>query len=180
VRIIGGKLKGIRFVPAKGFPSRPTTDFAKEALFNILINKFEFGNLEVLDLFAGTGNITLEFASREAGNITAIDIDFRSIQYLKSLVKKLELDDYINVIKADSLKFIENHAKSYDIIFVDPPFEETYHLELVNKIMNSSLLKENGVLVVEHGKRDKFEEHPNYTQTRRYGGVMFSFFEHIS
>jgi len=178
VRIISGLLKKQRFSPPKGFPSRPTTDFAKEGLFNILENGMVLKDLDILDLFAGTGNISFEFASREAGMITSVDKNFKCTRFIKTFAEEHGLTKSINVIKADVMKFIDNHSKSYDLIFADPPFEDKLHIELLNKLMSSELLRENGLLILEHGKHDSFADHKNFQSSRRYGHVVFSFFEH--
>lgn len=179
MRIISGKLKGLRFNPPKGFPSRPTTDYAKEGLFNILSNELTLGNLEILDLFAGTGNITFELASREAGTITSIDQNFKCTRFIKSFAKEKELEDEIRVVKSDVFKFVSNQTKSYDFIFADPPFDMKKHRELADLIMNSSILKEDGLFILEHGSRNNLEDHPNFRNSRNYGGVIFSFFEYL-
>jgi len=179
VRIISGLLKKQRFSPPKGFPSRPTTDFAKEGLFNVLENQMVLADLEILDLFAGTGNISFEFASREAGMITSVDKNFKCTRFIKTFADEHGIGDKVNVVKADVMKFIEKHSKSYDLIFADPPFEDKLHAEFLEKIMTSSLLKENGVLILEHSKHDSFSDHKNYQSSRKYGHVVFSFFEHI-
>ena len=178
MRIINGKLKRYRFAPPKGFPSRPTTDFAKEGLFNILENKLALVDLEILDLYAGTGNISFEFASREAGNITAVDKNFKCTRFIKQFAKEFKLEDTFHVIKSDVIQFIENQSKSYDIIFADPPFEDKVHNELVIKIMEGSLLKEDGLFILEHSKHNPLAEHKDFLSSRKYGGVIFSFFKH--
>lgn len=178
MRIISGKLKRYRFAPPKGFPSRPTTDFAKEGLFNILENKLDLVDLEILDLYAGTGNISFEFASRDAGTITAVDRNYKCTRFIKEFAKKFELEDSLHVIKADVLQFIENQSKSYDIIFADPPFEDKVHNELITKVMEGSLLKEDGLFILEHSKHNPLAEHKNFHSFRKYGGVIFSFFKH--
>lgn len=178
MRIISGILKKQRFSPPKGFPSRPTTDFAKEGLFNVLENQLVLADLEILDLFAGTGNISFEFASREAGMITSVDKNFKCTRFIKSFAEKHGIGKSINVVKADVMKFIEKHTKSYDIIFADPPFEEKLHREFLEKVMSSNLLKEDGLFILEHGKHDSFADHENYQSSRKYGHVVFSFYQH--
>ena len=180
MRIISGLLKKQRFTPPKGFPSRPTTDFAKEGLFNILENNLVLNDLEILDLFAGTGNISYEFASREAGMITSVDRDFKCTHFIKTFAQEHGIDKSITVVKADVMKFIDKHTKSYDLIFADPPFENKLHAELLEKVMNSTLLREDGLFILEHGKHDSFAEHKNFKSSRKYGHVVFSFFEHIA
>lgn len=178
MRIISGKLQRYRFRPPKGFPSRPTTDFAKEGLFNILENKLALKGLEILDLFSGTGNISFEFASREAGNITAVDKSYKCTGFVKQFARKYELEDTLQVIKADVFQFIDKHSKSYDIIFADPPFDRDIHNDLINHIMNSNLLKKDGLFILEHSKHNAIAEHEGFQNSRKYGGVMFSFFKH--
>jgi len=179
VRIISGLLKKQRFSPPKGFPSRPTTDFAKEGLFNILENDLLMADLEILDLFAGTGNISFEFASREAGMITSVDKNFKCTRFIRSFADEHGIGKSINVVKADVMKFVDKHSKSYDLIFADPPFEDKLHDEFLDKLMASSLLKEDGLFILEHGKHDTFANHKNFQSSRKYGHVVFSFFKHL-
>jgi len=178
VRIISGILKKQRFNPPKGFPSRPTTDFAKEGLFNILDNEITMADLKILDLFAGTGNISFEFASREAGQITSVDINFRCTKFIKDFSKEHGIADTMNIVKADALKFVANSHQYYDLIFADPPFEEKLHLELIKAVMEGAILAEDGLFILEHGKHDKFEDQKGFQHSRRYGHVVFSFFKH--
>lgn len=179
MRIISGILKKQRFYPPKGFPSRPTTDFAKEGLFNVLENKLTLADLEILDLFAGTGNISFEFASRESGSITAVDKNHKCTRFIKAFSEEHGLNKAIHVVQADVMKFIEKHTLSYDVIFADPPFEDKLHADLIDKVMESPILKKEGLFILEHGKHDSFENHKNYQLSRKYGHVVFSFFEHI-
>jgi 16S rRNA (guanine966-N2)-methyltransferase len=179
VRIIRGKLKSRRFSPPKGFPSRPTTDFAKEGLFNILENKFSLYNLEILDLCAGTGNISLEFASRDAGKITAVDTNYNCVRFIQKMIQENDLTNEITAIKSDVRDFLRRCEKTYDLIFADPPYDMTFHGELVDLIFSKSLLKENGLVIIEHGRQTDLSTHPNYTDTRSYGNVYFSFFSNI-
>ncbi len=178
MRIISGILKKQRFNPPKGFPSRPTTDFAKEGLFNILDNEITMADLKILDLFAGTGNISFEFASREAGQITSVDINFRCTKFIKDFSKEHGIADTMNIVKADALKFVANSHQYYDLIFADPPFEEKLHLELIKAVMEGAILAEDGLFILEHGKHDKFEDQKGFQHSRRYGHVVFSFFKH--
>tara|TARA_B100000508_G_scaffold55003_3_gene42663 strand:- start:27151 stop:27687 length:537 start_codon:yes stop_codon:yes gene_type:complete len=175
MRIVSGKLKRLRFQPPKGFPSRPTTDFAKEGLFNVLENQYDIDQLEVLDLFAGTGNISFEFASRDAVKVVAVDRNFKCANFIQSFAEKHELDNLLTQ-KSDVFKFIEQHAGSYDLIFADPPFKVDFYDELISSVLESNLLSENGIFILEHEKRRSFEEHPNFDVARKYGNVVFSFF----
>ena len=177
MRIVGGKLKGLQFhAPAK-LPVRPTTDMAKEALFNILLNSYDFAECSVLDLFTGTGNISIEFASREVGNITSVDKHPGCVAWLKTVKDKHQLA--IDIRKADAFKFLEQTSEKYDIIFADPPYDLPNIPLLPQLVAKHQLLKENGVLVVEHPSMLKLDQQPGYVETRKYGYSSFSFFKEI-
>ena len=177
MRIISGKYKGKRLIAPKKLPVRPTTDMAKESLFNILNNYFNFNELRILDLFSGTGNISYEFASRGAKPITSVDADFGCINYIKKISTELDFD--ITTIKSDVFKFLERSNSSYDIIFADPP----YHLSqeqfesIITLIFENELLEEDGMLIVEHSKDMKLDHMMHFSFSKHYGGTTFSFFE---
>jgi 16S rRNA (guanine(966)-N(2))-methyltransferase RsmD len=177
MRIISGKYKSRRLLAPKNLPVRPTTDMAKEALFNIINNLYYFADLAVLDLFSGTGNISYEFASRGTLNITAVDAHFGCVKYINSTSK--ELDANIHVIKSDVYKYLEKSNAKFDVIFADPPYD--FELEKFEKIINlvfeNELLNEDGLLIVEHSKHTNLENHPKLSYQKKYGGNMFSFFE---
>lgn len=175
MRIIRGILKSRRFSAPKGFPSRPTTDFAKEGLFNVLENKFSLVDLDILDLCAGTGNITLEFASRESGRITAVDQNFNCVRFIKNLVKELEMEDVIRVFRADVRDFVRKTDQTYDLIFSDPPYDSPIHREIVASVFDRNLLNKRGLLIIEHGRQTDLSAFPQYDQTKQYGNVYFSF-----
>ena len=175
MRIIGGTLKGIRFNAPASLPVRPTTDMAKEALFNILYNTYDFDSCEVLDLFCGTGNISFEFASRGIKSVTAVDKHSGCVFWVESVIKKYNLDD-IHVQKADVFKFLEGHKKQYQIIFADPPYDLPTIPRIPQLVMEHNLLTDNGLLVVEHPSLLKLKDLPGYQETRRYGNSSFSFF----
>lgn len=177
MRIISGKLKGRRINPPKNLPVRPTTDMSKESLFNILNNHFNFSELTILDLFAGTGNISYEFASRGAESIVSVDGDYGCVSFIKKTAKEFELE--INPIKSDVFKFLERHQGTYDIIFADPPYDFTQEQfeKIVLDIFAQELLSEEGMLVVEHSKFTKLEHLPNFSFEKSYGGSVFTFFE---
>lgn len=180
MRIISGKYKGRRLQAPKNLPVRPTTDMAKEALFNILNNHFNFGELKILDLFSGTGNIAYEFASRGATPIVAVDADFGCVNYIKKTAAEFDFD--ISPIKSDVFKFLEKHKSSYDIVFADPP----YHIDqkdfekIPALIFENEILDEEGMLVIEHSKDTKLEHLDNFSFARTYGGTTFTFFELLS
>ncbi|MEN8764226.1 MAG: RsmD family RNA methyltransferase [Wenyingzhuangia sp.] len=177
MRIISGKYKSRRLTAPKNLPVRPTTDMAKESLFNILNNWYHLQEIVVLDLFSGTGNISFEFSSRGNQNITAVDQHSGCIHYINKINKELEFD--INTIKADVFSFLEKHNGKYDVIFADPPydFNEEQFSKIPELVWKNSLLEEQGTLIIEHAQQTDLSHLPNFTQAKRYGGCMFSFFE---
>lgn len=179
MRIIGGSHKGKILKVPVGLPVRPTTDYAKEALFNILNNKVDIEDLTVLDLFAGTGNITLEFASRGAADITSVDIDQKCIAFIKKMSLELGFKN-IKVIKDDCFRFIKENNGMYDLIFCDAPYDNEKLKELAQLISENKLLKEDGLLIIEHPERINFKSDLEVVDHRNYGKVNFSFFKHKS
>jgi 16S rRNA (guanine(966)-N(2))-methyltransferase RsmD len=175
MRIISGKYKGKRLVAPGNLPARPTTDFAKEALFNLLSNRYFLDDVAVLDLFTGTGNISFEFASRGAQQITAVDSHNGSVRFIRKTAEDLGFDD-LYAIRGDAFRFIKDGRGKYDIIFCDPPYELPKLETLPDLILESGMLKEDGLLVIEHGMHTSFEEHPQLEETRKYSSVNFSFF----
>jgi 16S rRNA (guanine(966)-N(2))-methyltransferase RsmD len=178
MRIISGKLKGRRLRAPKNLPVRPTTDMAKEALFNILNNLYYFESISVIDLFSGTGNISYEFASRGTKTVYAVDANYNCIRYVNDTAKELDLD--ISTYKSDVYKFLEKTSLQSDVIFADPPydFETDKFLEIVNLVFERKLLKEEGALIIEHSKHTDLSNHKNHSYDKRYGGNVFSFFEY--
>ncbi len=177
MRIISGKHKSRRIQAPKKLPVRPTTDMAKEALFNILNNLYYFNNITVLDLFSGTGNISFEFASRGTTTITAVDANFRCIQFINTISKELYFN--INTLKADAFKFLRKASLKFDIVFADPPynFEQEKFEEIVHLVFENKFLEKNGILIVEHSKHTPLNTHKYFSYSKKYGGNMFSFFE---
>lgn len=177
MRIVSGKYKSKRITAPKNLPVRPTTDMAKESLFNILNNLYYFDGISVLDLFAGTGNISYEFASRGTENITSVDANFGCIKFINQTAK--ELDCEINTFKSDVYKFLEKTALQSDVIFADPPydFSEEQFLRIANVVFERNLLNENGILIIEHSKHTDLTSHLKHSYDKRYGGNVFSFFE---
>jgi 16S rRNA (guanine966-N2)-methyltransferase len=176
MRIIGGEFKGRHFSPGHSFKARPTTDFAKENLFNILIHRMDLEGLSVLDLFGGTGSITLEFVSRGCREVTCVEKNFRHFSFIRSIVQKLEIENAVHLVKGDVFRFIEKQSGKYDIIFADPPYNLPDLATLPDRIFEHELLSPGGILILEHGMADNFNAHPRYTELRKYGSVHFSIF----
>jgi 16S rRNA (guanine(966)-N(2))-methyltransferase RsmD len=177
VRIISGKYKGRRIFPPKGLPVRPTTDMSKEALFNVLNNHFSFEGLKVLDLFAGTGNISFEFASRGSTPITSVDADFGCVKFIKQVAA--EYDFNIAAIKSDVFQFLDRNKATYDIIFADPPYaldQKTFD-KIVLQVFEKNILLQDGMMVIEHSKYTKLDHLIHFSFKKSYGGSIFSFFE---
>lgn len=180
MRIVSGKYKGKRFDVPHTFKARPTTDFAKEGLFNILANVFvDFDEQPTaLDLFCGTGSISLEFLSRGCGSVTSIEKDFKHHQFLLKVARELN-DRNWHPLHADVFKYLKGHKGQYDIIFADPPYALENLADIPELIFppEQSLLKEDGLFILEHGKDYNFENHPHFVDHRNYGSVNFSFFK---
>jgi 16S rRNA (guanine(966)-N(2))-methyltransferase RsmD len=177
VRIISGKYKGRRIFPPKGLPVRPTTDMSKEALFNVLNNHFSFEGLKILDLFAGTGNISFEFASRGSTPITSVDADFGCVKFIKQVAA--EYDFNIAATKSDVFQFLERNKATYDIIFADPPYaldQKTFD-KIVLTVFEKNTLQEDGMMIIEHSKYTKLDHLIHFSFKKSYGGSIFSFFE---
>ncbi len=175
MRIIGGTLRGKVIQAPKNLPVRPTTDFAKEGLFNILNNRIDFEDCLVLDLFSGTGNIALEFASRGAKKVTAIDMHSPCLNFLRDTAKMFKLNS-IFTERADVFKYLEKAHSSYDIVFADPPYELPNIDSISDLIFKHNLLNENGWLIIEHGIQTNLSEKNYFIDSRKYGNVNFSFF----
>ncbi len=177
MRIISGKHRGRRIIAPKRLPVRPTTDMAKEALFNILNNHFYFDEIHVLDLFAGTGNIGYEFASRGAQSVMAVDSHAACVAFVAKTARELEFE--LDTIKSDVFKFLEKSHARADIIFADPPYG--MDLEGFSKIpelvFRQKLLLPGGMLIIEHSDKTELAQLPGFAYSRKYGGSVFSFFE---
>lgn len=177
MRIISGIHKGKRINAPKKLPVRPTTDMAKEALFNILNNRYYFDEIKVLDLFSGTGNISFEFGSRGTRSITAVDANSGCINFIEQTAKSHELP--INAIRADVFGYLERMTAPVDIIFADPPYDlslEEFE-KLPNRTFENNLLELGGCLIVEHASQMDLSHLANFSEKRKYGGSTFSFFE---
>lgn len=175
MRIIAGTYKGRRFSPPRGFRARPTTDFAREALFNLLANRVALNRANTLDLFAGSGGISLELASRGCGHVTAVEINPRYCSHIGKLTDELQANS-ISVVKANALLYLDKTRHSYDVIVADPPYDMDVHDELLQKIFGRGLLSPDGLFVLEHDGKKAFGTHPRHIETRKYGKVHFSLF----
>ncbi|HZY38131.1 MAG TPA: 16S rRNA (guanine(966)-N(2))-methyltransferase RsmD [Mucilaginibacter sp.] len=176
MRIIGGKLKGLRLNPPKNLPVRPTTDMAKEALFNILQNQIEFENIRVLDLFSGTGNISMEFASRGASQVISVDRSIHCVHYLKDIARQHQIEN-IKVFNDDVFKYLRHETDQFDLVFADPPYDLDKLREIPRIVFDGGLLVPGGLLIVEHQSMQNLSRHPAFTEQRRYGNSSFSFFK---
>jgi len=177
MRIISGLYKSRKIVAPKNLPVRPTTDMAKEGLFNILNNHFYFDEISVLDLFAGTGNISYEFASRGTTNIICVDQDFGCIRFINQTAEAFKMP--IQTIKSDVFKYLEKTTIKTDIIFADPPygFTEDQFIQIPELVLKNELLHEGGMLIIEHSKHTDLSNQKNFSYKKSYGSNVFSFFE---
>ncbi|HCX98582.1 MAG TPA: 16S rRNA (guanine(966)-N(2))-methyltransferase RsmD [Bacteroidales bacterium] len=176
MRIVSGEHKGRVFLPPKSFKARPTTDIAKEGLFNIINNHFDFEEIAVLDLFSGTGSISFEFASRGCESIHLVETNIAHFQFILKVQHELNFTQIVP-IRLDAYKFLKTCKISFDIIFADPPYEFKGIEQIPELVLKNKLLNKDGWLIVEHSKRIDLSELDGYWQTRNYGNVHFSFFK---
>jgi 16S rRNA (guanine(966)-N(2))-methyltransferase RsmD len=177
MRIISGKHKGRRITAPKKLPVRPTTDRAKEALFNILDNRYYFADISVIDLFAGTGNISYEFASRGTERITVVDADSGCVRFIEEISEEMDLG--ISTVKSDVFDYLEKSGAKADIIFADPFYDmaEEDFVKIVISVFERNMLLEEGRLIIEHAGQMDLSHVKNFAEKRKYGGTAFSFFE---
>ena len=178
MRIISGQHKGRVIVPPRGFKARPTTDYAKESLFNIISNNYDFETLKILDLFAGTGGISYEFASRGSLSIDTVEISPLHFSFIKRTANELDYKQ-MHIIRNDAFKFLHFCTVSYDIIFADPPYTFKGIEEIPLTIFTRNLLNNGGLLILEHSDNEDFSNIKQFSYKRHYGGVNFSFFQNI-
>lgn len=176
MRIIGGKYRGKSIMPPQGYKARPTTDFAKEGLFNILNNEYEMDGLKVLDLFGGTGAITFEFASRGASMVYCVEMLPLHANFIKSQAAKFAMDN-VTVVRHNVFEFLEICREKFDIIFADPPYALEGLASLPDKVFSKDILHPGAYFILEHPDEYSFESHPYFVKERKYGNVHFSFFE---
>lgn len=176
LRIISGKYGGRVFKPPRNFRARPTTDLAREGLFNILSNHIEFENLYVLDLFSGTGSIGLEFISRGAKHVDFIEKNYIHSSFIRKVISEMGISN-ANVIRADFFRIFSRIQGDYDVIFADPPYDLKGFETIPQIITKSEVLKKGGMLILEHSANYNFSSDFFFNDHRKYGGVNFSFFQ---
>jgi 16S rRNA (guanine(966)-N(2))-methyltransferase RsmD len=177
MRIVGGEHKGFRFNPPNNIPARPTTDFAKEALFNILNNQFYFDEISFLDLFSGTGSLSYEFFSRGCENITSVEISPKLIPFIKKVSEELKIPNH-TIVQEDVFSFIRRAWQGYDIIFAGPPYPMENIETIPDLVLNGKLLNQNGWFILETSPAQDFSQHKKLHNLRKYGQTHFWIFSH--
>lgn len=179
MRIITGILKGRRLNPTDNLPVRPTTDMAREGLFNILNNILEYEEVRILDLFSGTGAVSFEFISRGAKEVTSIEINSKCTDFIKRSAQQFGVNN-LRVVRADVFDLLKRAYQKFDVIFADPPYQLDELPSLPDLVFEKQILADNGIFILEHSKEHMFEEHPYFWQHRKYGKVNFTFFKKIT
>lgn len=176
MRIVSGKFRGRTIDPPRNLRARPTTDFAKENLFNVLSNLIDYAECDVLDLFAGTGSISYEFASRGARSVTAVELNPVHHRFIRQTADTLGIDN-LYAVKANAFLYLRNASKQFDIVFSDAPYDLERADDIINLVLGGSVLRDGGLLIFEHSKKKDFATHPDFWQLRSYGSVHFSLFK---
>lgn len=178
MRIISGRFKGRRFTPpAKNWPTRPTTDFSKEGLFNILQNRIDFSETSMLDLFGGTGNHSYEFISRGCTDVTYVDKFGGCVAFVKKLSAELGIEEYLKINRMDVFRFMKDTRRQYSYIFAGPPYPLKTLDTIPDVLFSHDLLMEDGLFVLEHNPDHDFTQHDRYIESRNYGTTIFTFFQ---
>ncbi len=175
MRIIAGKYKRRRFDLPKNLKARPTTDFAKENLFNVLNNMMDFEDIKALDLFSGTGAISFELLSRGAAEVVSVEKQYAHYEYIKKIAKELK-DDNLIAIKGDVFKFIQSSKEKFDFIFADPPYDLPDLEKIPEMVFKSGMMDKDTIFILEHSSKNDFSSYPEFDELRIYGSVNFSFF----
>ena len=178
MRIIGGRLKGKTILPPAGYPARPTTDFAREGLFNILDNEYEFDGLKVLDLFGGTGAVSYEFISRGAGQVHCVEMNPANANFIREQAQRFGMSN-LSVVRHNVFDFLEICRLSFDIVFADPPYDIAGLDTLPDRVLEKDIVVPGGYFILEHPDRYGFADHKDFVKERKYGNVHFSFFENV-
>ena len=176
MRIISGKYNGRTINPPRNLKARPTTDFAKENLFNVLNNLIDFEACDVLDLFSGTGSISYEFASRGARSVTSVEINPVHYNFIRQTAQQLGITN-LHPVKANVFLYLKSCPKQFDVIFSDAPYDLEGSEEVIREVFTRDLLREEGILIFEHSKKMDFSTYEHFWQLRSYGSVQFSFFK---
>lgn len=176
MRIVGGTFGGRRFSPPAKIPARPTTEVAKEGLFNMLNNTIDFEGLKTLDLFGGTGSISYELASRGAADLTLVERDQTSIDFIRKTTKELGIDHILHIVRSDVFKFMKHSTDQYNFIFAGPPYALRNIDELPLLVFEKNMLLPNGIFVLEHTPRNDYQKHPRFQRMKNYGTTVFTFF----
>ena len=175
MRIIAGTLRGRRLEPPQNLPVRPTTDMARESLFNILNNYVDYEDCSVMDLFAGTGAVSIEFISRGAREVTSVDINNQCTDFIKRCATQFNINN-LHVVRADVFDLLKRANRRFDIVFADPPYALEAIATLPDLVFDKGILTDDGIFVLEHPREYSFAEHPHFWQHRAYGKVNFTFF----
>ena len=178
MRIIGGTYKGHHFVPSSSFRSRPTTDFSKEDLFDILDNRIHWEVTDALDLFAGTGSISFELVSRGCRQVTAVEKDFVHCKFIRKVIAELGIDN-LRLYQNDVFKVLARSGAAYDLVFADPPYDAPWFASVPEIILKAGVVKPSGLFILEHPKAFRFDQLPGFQEIRHYGSVRFSFFKSL-
>ncbi len=176
MRIISGQYGGRRFEAPRNLQARPTTDIAKEGLFNILQNRIGFEGISALDLFSGTGSISFELLSRGAASVVGVEMGRPQQQFIQKVSQELKIGRELQLVRGDVFKYLKGSSQQFDLIFADPPYALTELPQLPDLIFEGNRLKEGGLFILEHGKENDFSLHPHFVELRKYGAVHFSFF----
>ena len=175
MRIISGFLKGRRIEPPKEFSARPTTDFAREGLFNMLVNRCDLEGSQVLDLFTGSGTVAFEFVSRGAAEVVAVDADESCLRFIRKKADEFQVPQ-LKPLRSDAMLYLMRAGRTFDIVFCDPPFDRENLHEIPDAVFAHGVLAKEGLLILEHEDKHSFQDHPRFLEDRRYGRVKFSFF----
>jgi len=178
MRVIGGKLRGLQFHPPHLDPTRPTTDIAKEGLFNVLNNNWNFDNVRFLDLFGGTGAHSYEFASRGCDDITIVERFPKCVKFIEQQIAQWKLNG-VKVLQMDVFQFIGNCHEQYDIIFAGPPYALETLDTLPDLIFEKKMIEGQGWFILEHNPNHNFDAHPNFARKKNYGETIFSIFHNL-
>lgn len=176
MRIISGKYRGRTITPPRNLRARPTTDFAKENLFNVLQNLVDIESCDVLDLFAGTGSISYEFCSRGAQSVTSVEINAVHHNFIRNTARELGIEN-LYAVKANAFLYLKSCPKQFDLVFSDAPYDLERSEEIIPLVLESEILRPEGIFIFEHSKEKDFSDHPLFWQLRSYGSVQFSFFK---